>query len=88
MKFFLHSVGPFGAVLFEKFQKTLILAFESDSALSRENETKIVKITHSVMVDEYRNAEDGECDFERAQKKIWRGLADFVYEQLFLPRRV
>ena len=47
----------------------LILAFEANSALSRENETKIVKITHSVMADEYRNAEDGECDFERAQKK-------------------
>ena len=30
------------------FQKTLILAFEANSALSRENETKIVKITHSV----------------------------------------
>ena len=29
------------------FQKTLILAFEASSALSRENETKIVKITHS-----------------------------------------
>ena len=27
--------------------KTLILAFEANSALSRENETKIVKITHS-----------------------------------------
>ena len=29
------------------FQKTLILAIEANSALSRENETKIVKITHS-----------------------------------------
>ena len=29
---------------------------------------------------------ESECDFERAQKKIWRGLADFVYEHLFLPR--
>ena len=33
---------------FEKFQKPLILAFEANSALSRENETKIVKITQSV----------------------------------------
>ena len=31
----------------KKFQKTLILAFEANSALPRENETKIVKITHS-----------------------------------------
>ena len=30
------------------FQKTLILTFEANSALSSENETKIVKITHSV----------------------------------------
>ena len=31
----------------KKYQKTLILAFEANSVLSRENETKIVKITHS-----------------------------------------
>ena len=31
----------------KKFQTTLILAFDANSALSRENETKIVKITHS-----------------------------------------
>ena len=30
----------------KKIQKTLILAFEANSALSRKNETKIVKITH------------------------------------------
>ena len=48
LKIFLHSPGPFEATLFEKFQKTLILAFEANSALSHENETKIVKITHSV----------------------------------------
>ena len=29
------------------FEKTLILSFEANSALSHENETKIVKITHS-----------------------------------------
>ena len=34
----------------KKFQKTLILAFEANSALSCENETKIVKITHSAYV--------------------------------------
>ena len=31
----------------KKFQETLILPFEANSALSRKNETKIVKITHS-----------------------------------------
>ena len=30
-----------------KLKKTLILAFEAHSKLSSENETKIVKITHS-----------------------------------------
>ena len=34
---------------FEKFPKTLILAFEANIALSCENETKIVKITYSVL---------------------------------------
>ena len=29
------------------FEKTLILAFEANISLSHENETKIVKITHS-----------------------------------------
>ena len=33
----------------KKFQKMLILAFEANSTLSHENETKIVKITHSDM---------------------------------------
>ena len=37
------------------FQKMLILAFEVNSALSRENETKIVKITHSAVVVGYTN---------------------------------
>ena len=45
-----HSAGPKGAAWLEKFQTTLILAFEANSALSRKNETKIVKITHSVTV--------------------------------------
>ena len=36
---------PLRAAPFE----TLILAFEANSALSRENETKIVKITHSAI---------------------------------------
>ena len=44
---FSHSAGFFWATPPEKFQKTLILAFEANSALSRKNETKIVKITHS-----------------------------------------
>ena len=37
----------FSSLPSKKFQKTLILAFEANSALSLENETKIVKITHS-----------------------------------------
>ena len=46
---FSHSAGHFEAAPFEKFQTTLILAFEANSALSRENETKIVNITHSAL---------------------------------------
>ena len=37
----------FQKTLILSFQKMFILAFEANSALSRENETKIVKITHS-----------------------------------------
>ena len=40
-------LAPSGQLRSKKFQKTLILAFEANNALSRENETKIVKITHS-----------------------------------------
>ena len=47
MKFFLTPLAPSGPLRSKKFQKTLILAFEANSALSYENETKIVKITHS-----------------------------------------
>jgi hypothetical protein len=36
-----------GALRSKKFQTTLILAFKANSALSRKNETKIVKIIHS-----------------------------------------
>ena len=47
-------LAPFGTAPFEKFQKALILAFEANSAfLSLENETKIVKITHSGKVTTY-----------------------------------
>ena len=55
LKFFLTPLAPSGPLRSKKFQKTLILAFqktlilafEANGALSRENETKIVKITHS-----------------------------------------
>ena len=40
----LAHLGPLHS---KKYQTMLILAFEANSALSRENETKIVKITHS-----------------------------------------
>ena len=49
---FSHSAGPFGPLHSKKVQKTFILAFEANSALSRENETKIVKITHSAINDQ------------------------------------
>ena len=43
---------PFGHPPFEKItNNALILAFEANSALSRGNETKIVKITHSAVVE-------------------------------------
>ena len=45
-----YFAGSFGPLHSEKFQKTLILAFEANSALSRENENKIVKITHSELL--------------------------------------
>ena len=46
---FSHSASPFpsGPLGSKKSQKTLILAFEANSALSHENESKIVKITNS-----------------------------------------
>ena len=44
---FSHSAGPERPLRLKIFQTTLILAFEANSALSRENETKIGKITHS-----------------------------------------
>ena len=49
LKFFslrwpLWALGPLRS---KCFQKTLILASEANSALSHENEIKIVKITHS-----------------------------------------
>ena len=42
---FSHSAGPFGAAPFEKISNNV--AFEANNALSRENETKVVKINHS-----------------------------------------
>ena len=47
MKIFLTPLAPSKPLHSIFFQKTLILAFEANSALSRENETKIEKITHS-----------------------------------------
>ena len=47
MNFFFTPLAPSEPLLSKFFQTTLILAIEANSALSRENETKIVKITHS-----------------------------------------
>ena len=49
--FFLAPLEPLRS---KKFQTTLILAFEANSALPRENETKDVKITHSAMLCLFR----------------------------------
>ena len=47
---FFEQSGPEGARgVKKKFQKTLILAIEANSALSHENKTKIGKITHSAV---------------------------------------
>ena len=43
---FSNGASPLESLHLNFFQKTLILAFEANSALSRENETKIMKITH------------------------------------------
>ena len=48
---FSHSRYPSGTLHSKKFQTMLILAFEANSALSRKNETKIVKITHSAVTE-------------------------------------
>ena len=53
--FFFTPLAPFGLLHSKKFPKTLILAFEANSALSRENETKIVKITHSAALQSSKN---------------------------------
>ena len=45
--FFFTPLAPSGPLRSNFFQKTLILAFVANSALSFENETKIVKIAHS-----------------------------------------
>ena len=46
-KNFFTPLAPSGPLRSKKYKKLLILAFEANSALSHENETKIVKITHS-----------------------------------------
>ena len=52
----------------------MILAFEANSVLSRENETKIVKITHSVAV-------------AVVDKKVYSSSWDPEYGQTFYPFR-
>ena len=44
---FSYSAGPFGAAPFEKISNKVDFSLEANSTLY--NETKIVKITHSVM---------------------------------------
>ena len=54
LEIFLTPLAPSELLRSKKFQTTLILAFEANSALSQENETKIVKITHSAVCMERR----------------------------------
>ena len=56
LTFFLHYVYS-GSCMILAFQKTLVLAFEANSALSCENETKIVKITYSDWPPKMKQAE-------------------------------
>ena len=44
---FSHSADLFGDAPFKKISNNMDFSLEANSALSRENETKIVKITHS-----------------------------------------
>ena len=46
---FLTPLASSGPLRSKFFPKMLILAFEANSTLSRENETQIVKTTHSVL---------------------------------------
>ena len=48
----------------------LILAFEANSALSRKNETKIVKITHSAVEDKHYYILYGNHSLKRVTKKL------------------
>ena len=56
----LYPRVPSGPFRLKKFKKTLILAFEANRALSHENETKIVKITHSEVVSDGGGGARGE----------------------------
>ena len=47
--YFTHFIWMCRALRSKKFQTTLILAIDANSALSRENETQIVKIRHSAL---------------------------------------
>ena len=72
-KFFIP--GPlWGPLRSKKFQKTLILAFEANSALSRENETKIVKITHSASQRKSWN--------KKVQQRKWKPFF-FFFNSIF-----
>ena len=45
---FYHSAGPFVAAPFEKISKNDDFSLWGKQCITRENKTKIVKITHSV----------------------------------------
>ena len=74
----------FGTLHSKKFQTTLTLAFKANSALSRKNETKIVKITHSahsssgilgsagLWGSSLDNGLFGQCNVNYSRKKLSR----------------
>ena len=81
MIFFFTPLAPseslrskfFQKTLIWAFQKMLILAFEANSALSRENETKIAKITCSAhAIREQMKKREFYCPKKRQGESKWR----------------
>ena len=81
--FFFTLLAPSWLLHSKKIQKTLILAFEANSALSCENETKIVTITHSaVCKKKYREREKDELNWwsniiDRITFETWKFLTSW-----------
>ena len=84
MKKFLNEVPEGASGVKKKFQKMLILAFEANSALSCENETKIVKITHSAsLYSRYKIQSEAKHLHHGEAKLRWRWLLQSANHNLF-----